>query len=142
MSLRPDILLAHDFGEAAQSCAPCDAIVYALALGIGGDPLDDVGLAFLDETRCISTLVSRTRLAPIARSCTVSEATGPRGSPSGALGRHPADMTALACFTGIVLRGDLLEFAIWADGAAARFRARVGKRIVLDEGKIKWSPHK
>eukprot|EP00456_Euglypha_rotunda_P055103 TRINITY_DN44712_c0_g1_i2.p2 TRINITY_DN44712_c0_g1~~TRINITY_DN44712_c0_g1_i2.p2 ORF type:complete len:109 (-),score=30.73 TRINITY_DN44712_c0_g1_i2:10-336(-) len=51
MAFQPDRILAHDFGEARQSYAPRDAILYALGLGLGRDPLDESDLAFLDETR-------------------------------------------------------------------------------------------
>lgn len=51
MTFRPDLLLAHDFGETRQSYAARDAILYALGLGFGRDPLDEAELAFLDETR-------------------------------------------------------------------------------------------
>lgn len=51
MAFRPDLLLAHDFGETRQSYVPRDAILYALGLGLGRDPLDEADLGFLDETR-------------------------------------------------------------------------------------------
>ncbi|MDR6834090.1 MULTISPECIES: MaoC/PaaZ C-terminal domain-containing protein [unclassified Sphingopyxis] len=51
MAFQPDRLLAHDFGEARQSYTARDAILYALGLGLGHDPLDDSDLVFLDETR-------------------------------------------------------------------------------------------
>ncbi len=51
MSFRPDLLLAHDFGETRQRYGAHDAILYALGLGLGHDPLDAHDLAFLDETR-------------------------------------------------------------------------------------------
>jgi acyl dehydratase len=51
MSFRPDLLLAHDFGETRQHYSARDAILYALGLGLGRDPLDEADLAFLDETR-------------------------------------------------------------------------------------------
>ncbi|MFC3787107.1 acyl dehydratase [Sphingopyxis italica] len=51
MTFRPDRILAHDFGEARQSYTARDAILYALGVGLGGDPLDEGDLAFLDETR-------------------------------------------------------------------------------------------
>lgn len=51
MTFRPDLLLAHDFGEKRQRYEARDAILYALGLGLGSDPLDDADLAYLDETR-------------------------------------------------------------------------------------------
>jgi acyl dehydratase len=42
-------LLAHDFGEIRQSWVQRDAILYALGLGLGQDPVDCADLAFLDE---------------------------------------------------------------------------------------------
>lgn len=51
MTFRPDRILAHDFGEARQSYIARDAILYALGVGLGRDPLDEGDLAFLDETR-------------------------------------------------------------------------------------------
>lgn len=51
MSFRPDLLLAHDFGEMRQHYGARDAILYALGLGLGRDPLDEADLGFLDETR-------------------------------------------------------------------------------------------
>ena len=61
---------------------------------------------------------------------------------SRACGRDPASVAHLACkFSGIVLPGDALDFEIWEEGAAAaRFRAKVGDRIVLDDGDIGWEP--
>lgn len=44
-------LLAHDFGAVRQSWKPRDAILYALGVGLGSDPLDEADLVFLDETR-------------------------------------------------------------------------------------------
>ncbi|WP_404476944.1 MaoC/PaaZ C-terminal domain-containing protein [Novosphingobium sp. BL-52-GroH] len=59
---------------------------------------------------------------------------------SRALGRDPGAVAALACrFSGVVLPGDDITFEIWRDGdAAARFRALVGDRKVLDDGTIRW----
>lgn len=59
---------------------------------------------------------------------------------SRACGRDPVGVTHLACkFIGIVVPGDDLLFEVWDDGAdAARFRAKVGERIVLDDGRIEW----
>ena len=45
----PAAILAHDFGQPVQTYSARDAILYALGVGLGGDPLDDADLAFLDE---------------------------------------------------------------------------------------------
>lgn len=45
----PAAILAHDFGQPEESYAPRDAILYALGLGLGTDPLDAGDLRFLDE---------------------------------------------------------------------------------------------
>lgn len=280
MAFQPDRILAHDFGEARQSYAPRDAILYALGLGLGRDPLDEGDLAFLDETR-LSVLpsfavtlcspgmwirdaafgVDFRRLvhsaqaasfhAPLPASaevigtarvvsltdrgegrgailelerqvagaadgtvyCTLRQTLllrgnggfgGPPPPPSlfiipdtapgaqasahlspraaliyrlsgdwnplhidpgfarsagfdrpimhglgsygvagatvsRALERNPADMSALSCrFSGIVLPGDTLVFSIWPGADGAAFRAHVGDRLVLDEGRIAW----
>ena len=47
--LDPVAILAHDFGAPQESWAPRDAILYALGLGLGADPLDAADLRFLDE---------------------------------------------------------------------------------------------
>lgn len=44
-------LLAHRFAERTHRYAERDAILYALGVGLGRDPVDPVDLAFLDETR-------------------------------------------------------------------------------------------
>ncbi len=49
--MRPDLILAHDFGAVRQSYTLRDAILYALGVGLGRDPLDGSDLPFLDETR-------------------------------------------------------------------------------------------
>ncbi len=47
----------------------------------------------------------------------------------------PARMTSLALrFAGIVMPGDRLDFSCWREGARVLFEARVGGRIVLDQG--------
>jgi acyl dehydratase len=51
MPINPETLLAHDFGEIRHRYGARDAILYALGIGLGRDPLDDNDLAFLDETR-------------------------------------------------------------------------------------------
>ena len=50
MTIRPDALLSHDFGKTPHAYAPRDAILYALGIGLGRDPLDETDLAFMDET--------------------------------------------------------------------------------------------
>jgi len=46
-------LLNHDFGEIRQSWTARDAILYALGVGLGRDPLDGEELRFLDERALI-----------------------------------------------------------------------------------------
>lgn len=45
----PAAILGYDFGQPEESYAPRDAILYALGLGLGTDPLDAGDLRFLDE---------------------------------------------------------------------------------------------
>lgn len=45
----PAAIFAHDFGQPVQRYAARDAILYALGLGLGADPLDAGDLRFLDE---------------------------------------------------------------------------------------------
>lgn len=59
---------------------------------------------------------------------------------SRACGRDPVSVRHLACkFSGIVLPGDELVFEIWEEKQAARFRAKVGERVVLDDGNLAWN---
>jgi acyl dehydratase len=51
MPIRPDLLLAHAFPEARQRYTKRDAILYALGVGLGGDPTDPADLSFLLEDR-------------------------------------------------------------------------------------------
>lgn len=51
MSFRPDLLLAHEFPEARQRYERRDAILYALGVGLGADPIDPADLPFLLEDR-------------------------------------------------------------------------------------------
>jgi len=280
MSFRPDRIRAHDFGETRQSYTARDAILYALGLGLGSDPLDAGDLAFLDETRLsvlpsfavtlcspgmwirdaafgvdfkrlVHSAQAATFHAPLPASadvlgtarvvgltdrgegrgailelerrianatdgtlyCTLRQTlllrgnggfggpASPRASTlipetapgaqasarlspraaliyrlsgdwnplhidpafaksagfdrpimhglgsygvagaalSRALGRNPAEMSALSCrFSGIVFPGDTLAFSIWPDADGAAFRAHVGDRLILDEGRIAW----
>ncbi len=57
MPINPDALLAHDFGSIQQQYAERDAILYALGLGLGRDPLSADDLPFLDE-RALDVLPS------------------------------------------------------------------------------------
>jgi acyl dehydratase len=45
----PAAILAYDFGETTQEYVARDAILYALGLGLGADPLNAADLRFLDE---------------------------------------------------------------------------------------------
>lgn len=47
--INPDAIRAHDFGVLEQAYGPRDAILYALGLGLGANPLDPAELRFLDE---------------------------------------------------------------------------------------------
>jgi acyl dehydratase len=51
MGFRPDLLLAHEFPEARHRYERRDAILYALGVGLGSDPIDPADLAFLLEDR-------------------------------------------------------------------------------------------
>jgi acyl dehydratase len=51
MPLQPERLLGHDFGTLTQSYAARDAILYALGIGLGHDPIDRDDLNFLLEDR-------------------------------------------------------------------------------------------
>lgn len=51
----PAAIFAHDFGQPEQCYVARDAILYALGLGLGEDPLDGDDLRFLDE-RALSVL--------------------------------------------------------------------------------------
>ena len=53
----PVAIFAHDFGAPEQAYGQRDAILYALGVGLGQDPLDRKDLAFLDE-RNLSVLPS------------------------------------------------------------------------------------
>jgi len=50
MTLQAEDILAHRFDEIRQSYAPRDAILYALGVGLGADPLDTDELGYLLET--------------------------------------------------------------------------------------------
>lgn len=51
----PAAILAYDFGKPAETYTARDAILYALGLGLGADPVDAEDLRFLDE-RALSIL--------------------------------------------------------------------------------------
>lgn len=51
MAFDPARLLGHRFPELQQHYEPRDAILYALGLGLGSDPLDEADLDYLLETR-------------------------------------------------------------------------------------------
>lgn len=51
MAIDPARLLAHRFPELRQDYDARDAILYALGLGLGSDPLDEADLDYLIETR-------------------------------------------------------------------------------------------
>lgn len=51
----PAAITALDFGQPEQAYVGRDAIIYALGVGLGSDPLDRADLAFLDE-RALSVL--------------------------------------------------------------------------------------
>ena len=53
----PQAIFAHDFGQPEQDYTARDAILYALGLGLGADPLAAEELRFLDE-RALSVLPS------------------------------------------------------------------------------------
>ena len=50
MAFDPAALLAHEFPEIRQTYAARDAILYALGIGLGEDPLNPLDLRFLLET--------------------------------------------------------------------------------------------
>lgn len=47
--INPDAIFDYDFGDPTQSYTARDAILYALGLGLGSDPLDAEDMRFLDE---------------------------------------------------------------------------------------------
>lgn len=51
MAIDARAILAHDFGETRHAYKERDAIIYALGVGLPGDPLDRTRLRFLNETR-------------------------------------------------------------------------------------------
>ena len=51
MPIRPDLILAHRFGETRQGYTARDAILYALGAGLGANPVDPDHLPFLWEQR-------------------------------------------------------------------------------------------
>lgn len=55
--INPQAIFAHDFGHPEQAYSQRDAILYALGLGLGADPLSAEELRFLDE-RALAVLPS------------------------------------------------------------------------------------
>lgn len=55
--IQPDAIFAYDFGAPRATYVARDAILYALGLGLGADPLDAADLRFLDE-RALAVLPS------------------------------------------------------------------------------------
>jgi len=53
MTIRADLLLAHKFPTARQRYTRRDAILYALGVGLGSDPVDAQDLPFLLEDRLV-----------------------------------------------------------------------------------------
>lgn len=51
MAIQPETLLGHRFAALTQAYDERDAILYALGIGLGADPLDEAELAYLIETR-------------------------------------------------------------------------------------------
>ncbi len=51
MAFSAEALLAHPFPAIRHAYSERDAILYALGVGLGADPLDNADLGFLDETR-------------------------------------------------------------------------------------------
>lgn len=47
--IRPEAVLAHEFGTPTRTYSERDAILYALGIGLGRNPLDPAELRFLDE---------------------------------------------------------------------------------------------
>lgn len=52
--LNPDTLLAIDLPEVTQEITAHSAIVYALGVGYGADPMDEEQLKFVDETKLVA----------------------------------------------------------------------------------------
>jgi acyl dehydratase len=50
MAIQPGVILAHRFDTLYQSYTERDAILYALGLGLGADPIDAADLTYLIET--------------------------------------------------------------------------------------------
>jgi acyl dehydratase len=50
-------------------------------------------------------------------------------------GRDPARLQSLSLrFAGVVMPGDRLDFACWKEGGQVLFEAKVGDRVVMDQG--------
>ena len=55
VAIDPEALLAHDFGETRQHYTVRDAILYALGVGLGRDPVDPTDLALPPEGEIVGT---------------------------------------------------------------------------------------
>lgn len=65
MSIDPERLLAHRFPEIRHRYVERDAILYALGIGLGADPLDHDDLAYLIETKlCVLPTMAATLASP------------------------------------------------------------------------------
>ncbi|HGN2703170.1 TPA: MaoC/PaaZ C-terminal domain-containing protein [Pseudomonas aeruginosa] len=56
MALDPEVLLNYPIPEVRQRYSRCDSAFYALSLGLGGDPLDERQLAYVDPCRDLQAL--------------------------------------------------------------------------------------
>ncbi len=58
MTIDPDHLLAYAIPEVRQTLTPRDTILYALSVGLGGDPMDERQLDYVDHHRPLRALPS------------------------------------------------------------------------------------
>ena len=56
MALDPEVLLNYPIPEVRQRYSRRDSAFYALSLGLGGDPLDERQLAYVDPCRDLQAL--------------------------------------------------------------------------------------